>query len=255
MNHLRPFRGSTWLSVVLALAILSVTVITPNAQAAVRPQNATPTSAPTATLEASTSETAELLSVIDRIRKRNNTLVAGVKFDFRPFGFINQQGRVDGFDIDLINAMAARWDIDVQFVQVTSSNAIQALASGIVDIVAASMAHKQEREEQIDFSQTYFLDGQSLLTRRYSGITGIFDLDDRVVAAIQGSTSIAQIQAYADANGINIEILPFQEHPPALAALAAGQVDALTSDSVFLTQAAKDNPSFAVVGGRFTSEP
>jgi len=45
MNHLRPFRGSTWLSVVLALAILSVTVITPNAQAAVRPQNATPTSA------------------------------------------------------------------------------------------------------------------------------------------------------------------------------------------------------------------
>jgi len=80
--------------------------------------------------------------------------------------------------------------------------------------VAASMTHKKDRDEMIDFSQTYFLDGQSLLVQRDSGILGIQDLKGKTVAAIQGSTSIDQIQAYAVAQGVIIEVLPFQQYPP-----------------------------------------
>ncbi len=194
-------------------------------------------------------------SVIARIRKRNNVMVVGVKYDFKPFGFLNENGQVVGFDVDLVRAMADEWGVTVQFVQVTSSDRIQKLVGGDVDMVAASMTHTKARDEQIDFSQTYFLDGQSLLVRRDSGITGIRGLDGRTVAAIQGSTSIDQIRAHADANGVDITILPFQEYPPALEALKAGQIDALTTDSVALSQFAKDNPDLVVVGGLFTQEP
>jgi polar amino acid transport system substrate-binding protein len=194
------------------------------------------------------------VSTIQRIRKRG-ALVAGVKYDFRPFGFVDENGEIVGFDVDLVRAMADQWGVEVQFVPVTSSDRIQKLVAGEVDLVAASMTHKKERDELIDFSQTYFLDGQSLLVRRDSGIDDIFGLEGKTVAAIQGSTSIDQIQAHAKVNGVTLEILPFQEYPPALAALNAGQVDALTTDSVFLLQAAQENPDLAVVGERFTREP
>ncbi len=193
-------------------------------------------------------------SVIQQIRDRGK-LVAGVKYDFKPFGFLDEEGQVVGFDIDLIEAIAAEWEVEVEFVQVTSATRIPKLAAGEVDIVAASMTHKKERDATIDFSQTYFLDGQSLLVRRDARISGILDLDQKTVAAIQGSTSIDQIQVYADQNDVSIEILPFQEYTNALAALEAGQVDALTTDSVALSQFAKDNPELIVVGGLFTIEP
>ena len=194
-------------------------------------------------------------STIGRIKQRGNVMLAGVKYDFKPFGFLGDSGQVEGFDIDLIRAMADLWEVEVQFVPVTSSNRIDKLVAGEVDIVAASMTHKKERDELIDFSQTYFLDGQSLLVRGDSGIDGIQDLDGAVVAAIQGSTSIDQIQAHADANGVSIDVLPFQEYPPGLEALKAGQVAALTTDSVALSQFAKDNEDLVVVGGLFTQEP
>ena len=59
-----------------------------------------------------------------------------------------------------------------------------------MDLVAASMTHKHDRAETIDFSQTYFLDGQSLLVQQASGIQEVEDLDGKIVAAIEGSTSI-----------------------------------------------------------------
>ena len=214
-------------------------------------QDVEPTVAPTA---APDSETATPVSTIQRIRDRG-ALVAGVKYDFRPFGFVDENGDVVGFDVDLVRAMADLWGVDVQFVPVTSSDRIQKLVAGEVDLVAASMTHKKERDALIDFSQTYFLDGQSLLVRADAGIEDIFGLEGRTVAAIQGSTSIDQIRAYAEANGVALDLLPFQEYPPALAALSAGQVDALTTDSVFLLQAAQENPELTVAGPRFTQEP
>ncbi len=234
------------LPVIVAWALFVLGVIVAPAVSAASPGQAQATPPPA---------DSPTVSAIQRIRDRGNILVAGVKYDFKPFGFVDENGDVAGFDIDLIRAMADVWGVDVQFVPVTSSDRIQKLAAGEVDIVAASMTHKKERDETIDFSQTYFLDGQSLLVRKDSGIQNVFDLANKTVAAIQGSTSIDQIVAYAQENQVLLGILPFQEYPPALAALKAGQVDALTTDSVFLLQAAQENPELTVVGGRFTQEP
>ena len=193
-------------------------------------------------------------SVISRIRD-DNSLVAGVKFDFPPFGFLNENDQVVGFDVDLMQAMADLWGIEVEFVQVTSKNRIDKLVADEVDIVAASMTHKKDRDERIDFSQTYFLDGQGLLVREDSGINGIQDMDGKVVAAIQGSTSIDQIQAYAQLNNVSVEVIPFAEYLPAVDALVAGQIDVLTTDQVALSQFAQQHPELTIVGERFTEEP
>jgi polar amino acid transport system substrate-binding protein len=237
-------------TLIVALVLALMSSFSSSAQASSLDRQAVTSYAPSLT----SIKSAQSLSTIQRIRNRGK-LIAGVKYDFKPFGFLDKDGQVVGFDVDLIQALADEWGIDVEFVQVTSSNRIPKLLAGEVDIVAASMTHKKDRDEQIDFSQTYFLDGQSLLVQRDSGINGIEDLDNKTVAAIQGSTSIDQIETYAAEKGVTIDIVPFLQHPPAVEALKAGQIDALTTDSVALSEFAKESPELLVVGGLFTFEP
>ncbi len=194
-------------------------------------------------------------STIQRIRDRDNVLIAGVLQDFPPFGFEDSHGDPVGFDVDLIRSMADIWGVKVEFLNLTSDARIPLLAAGEVDIIAAAMTHTQYREETIDFSQTYFVDGQSVLVRANSGINELSDLQDKRIAAIWGTTSIDQIKTYAIANGIRIEIVPFTDHLPALEALETGTIDALTTDRTALTQFASDNSSFQVIGESFTYEP
>ncbi|MCX6046239.1 MAG: transporter substrate-binding domain-containing protein, partial [Chloroflexi bacterium] len=188
----------------------------------------------------------------------NRQLVAGVLYDLKPFGFLGADNQPEGFDVDIMREFAKRWLGDanaVVFVPVTAADRIQKLAAGEVDIVAASMTHKRERDESIDFSQTYFQDGQSLLVRADAGITNLGDLNGKTVATIAGSASVENIQSAANARAISINILPFQEYGQALQALKAGQVDAVTATRAALAQFAKDNPGLTVVNEQFTSEP
>lgn len=188
----------------------------------------------------------------------NHQLVAGVLYDLKPFGFLGANNQPDGFDVDIMREFAKRWLGDanaVVFVPVTASDRIQKLAAGEVDIVAASMTHKRERDELIDFSQTYFQDGQSVLVRADAGITTLNDFNNKTIAAIDSSAAIENLQSVANQRALAINILPFQEYAPALAALKAGQVDGLTATRAALAQFAKDNPGLAVLNERFTSEP
>ncbi len=185
-------------------------------------------------------------------------LVAGVLYDLKPFGFLDASNQPAGFDVAILREFAKRWLGDanaVVFVPVTAADRIQKLAAGEVDIVAASMTHKRERNESIDFSQTYFRDGQSLLVRADAGISSLGDLNGKTVAAIEGSASVENIQSAANQRALQINILPFQEYGQALQALKAGQVDAVTATRAALAQFAKDNPGLAVVSEQFTSEP
>lgn len=196
-------------------------------------------------------------SKVDQILARGK-FIAGVQVDFKPFGFLDATGQATGFDVDIVKEFARRWLGDenaVELLPVTASNRVQLLVAGEVDLIAAAMTHNRERDELIDFSQTYFLDGQTLLVRQDSGVTSLGDLNNKIIAAIQGSTAQKNAEQVASRLGITLSVLPFQEYPPAVEALKAGQVDALTADSSALRQFAQDNPGLVVVGSRFTSEP
>ena len=201
------------------------------------------------------SDSEEPLSTIERIRNRDNVMIAGVKQDFKPFGFIDENSKHVGFDLDLMQAMADLWGVELELLPVTSANRIDKLIAGEVDIVAASMTHTRPRDADIDFSQTYFLDGQSLLVGVNSGIENIEGLAGKSVAAVEGTTGIEQIRQYAEQTQVDLTVAPFPGYNEALSAMRAGDIDALTTDRAFLLQTAQDNPEFTVVGERFTQEP
>jgi len=184
--------------------------------------------------------------------KKAGVLKAGVKYDFKPFGFTNEKGEVVGFDIDLLNYIAKDLDVKVEFQQVTSKTRIPLVAGGQIDIAAASMTHKVARDDTIDFTISYFFDGQSVLTRVDSSEKEAKDFAGKRVGAIQGATSGENFKKLVS----NAQVVYFQEYPQAVMALKKGKIDAITTDLVWCTTQANDsNGAFKVVGDTISFEP
>lgn len=196
-------------------------------------------------------------SKVEQIQDRGN-MVVGVLYDYQPFGFLDANAQPNGFDVDLARELATRWlgDVNaVEFVPVTFADGPQKLAAGEVDLIAAALPHLQSSEEEIDYSQTYYTGEYALLVRNDGQITSPDALNGKVVAALQGSPVVANLQQLANQQGLNINILPFQELKPAFEALKAGQVNALAATRVVLEQLAAQESTVAVLAGLFPSQP
>lgn len=207
-------------------------------------------------------------SSVDCIKNRGR-IIAGVKYDAKLFGYGSASDNVAGFDIDLIRAFAKCWlgdETAIDFIRVTSKDRIRMLKERKIDLVAATMTHTKEREDLIDFSQTYFLDGQRLLVNATSDIgkdIGVnesfksfkYKLNGKTVAAIKGSTSIRNIEKKAGESGITITLKPFRTYDKAIEALNKQEVHYVTTDGGILSGFARDNPDLKVVGAPFSDEP
>ncbi|MBV8649856.1 MAG: transporter substrate-binding domain-containing protein [Alphaproteobacteria bacterium] len=188
--------------------------------------------------------------VLDAIKSRGK-LLAGVKYDTPPFGFVDSSNEVAGFDVDLVREIAKKLGVPVEFVKVTSPTRIPLLISGNVDLVAASMTNTPERAQAIDFSITYYTGAQRLVVPESSTIAGTNDLKGKIVAVQQGTTlekNLADVAPGATA-------LPFRDYTSAWLALRQGRADALTGSSDVLRGFIKTTPGFKIVGEKFSIEP
>src|SRR5215475_1166622 len=183
--------------------------------------------------------------------KERGKLLAGVKLDTPPFGFLDDKNEPAGFDIDLVRKVGARIGVPVELVKVTSPTRIPMLVSGNVDLVAASMTHTRERDRVIDFSITYYTGGQSLLVAKASTINGVKDLAGKQVGVQQGTTLGKNIAAAAP----TAKVVAFRDYNSAWLALAQGRVEALTGSLNILQRFMKDNQNFKIVGDLFSVEP
>jgi ABC-type amino acid transport substrate-binding protein/formylglycine-generating enzyme required for sulfatase activity len=208
------------------------------------------TTAPTMTIELTRS------SAIDKMLERG-FFIAGVKKDSAPFGYSNEANEFVGFEIDLMREFARRWLGDVkavEFLKVTSQDRIPNLINGNIDIIAATMTHTKDRDQQIDFSQTYYLDGQNILVREGEDWRSSDNDESRIQAlngkrmgAIQGSTSIRQIDEFTETYGIKLSVAKFEQYDQAVQALLDGNVDGLTTDRGILIGFAQKYPELVVL--------
>lgn len=195
----------------------------------------------------------------DRVEdiQRKKVLIVGVKHDFKPFGYI-ENGKVVGFDIDLVKYIHKKLSkkfkrkLKLKLVQVTSKTRIPLVKANVIDIAAASMTHKQNRDMGIDFTIDYFYDGQSILVRSDAREKSYRDFERKKMGAIKGSSS-----------GVNFferspktNMVYFVGYNEALEALKKGEIDGITTDYVWCNTQAKDsNGKLKTIGGTFTFEP
>lgn len=185
---------------------------------------------------------------------KNDKIVVGVKFDAKPFGFKDENGELQGFDVDLAKKIAKNILGDenkVEFVQVTPSNRIITLTSGKVDMIIANMSITPQRQNVVSFSAPYYIAGQALMTTQNSKVQGLTDLKGKKVIVVLGSTGEKSIKHFAP----NAIIQGFKSNTEAYNALKAGKGDAMTTDDTILAGFALDDPTMKILPKRYTSEP
>ncbi len=195
-------------------------------------------------------EKKDLLSVI----KSRGKIIAGVKYDAKPFGFIDKNEKVSGFDIDLCREIAKRLLGDpnaIEFQQVTSSNRIFSITSGTVDFAAATMTITPGRQKIIDFSNPYYIAGQAIMVPAGSPIKSIGDLDGKKIIVVLGSTSEKNIREIVP----NATVLGFRTYTDAFSALKNKRGDALTTDDTIIYGFISKNTGFIMLKERLTREP
>ncbi|ATF11778.1 transporter substrate-binding domain-containing protein [Brevibacillus sp. HB1.4B] len=188
--------------------------------------------------------------------KERDKLVVGVKYDLNLFGLKDPAtGNVEGFDIDIAKAIAKKVLGDenkIELKEVTSKTRIPMLKNGEIDAIIATMTITEDRKKEVDFSDVYFLAGQSFLVKKDSSINGLKDMQKGMkIVTAKGSTSAKNIRASAP----DVEVLEFENYAEAFTALKAGQGDALTTDNALLYGMAKQDPNYRVTEETFTEEP
>jgi glutamate transport system substrate-binding protein len=186
-----------------------------------------------------------------RIQERGEITI-GVKFDVPPFGFKNPQtNKVEGFDVDMGKFIAAELGVEPKFIEAISDNRIPFLQKGTVDLILSTMTINAERDQEIDFSEPYYIARGRILVPKGSNIKGLGDLAGNSVCTALGSTYEETLRE--DAPRADLKLV--DTYSECLELLQNEAVDAVSTDDVILTGMIIQDDSLEMVGDALTTEP
>jgi polar amino acid transport system substrate-binding protein len=186
----------------------------------------------------------------------------GLMYNSIPAAYFNESNEWVGFDVDIATEVVKRIgqqmgkDLKMEKVKVNNKTRISFLTSGRIDMSTANMTHKRERDKTIDFSITYFFDGQKILAKK-GKYTSHKDFVGKKMASMQGTTSEKNaINLLKSLGDTNPNVISFQDEPSCFLALQQGKVAGWSTDStILLGYAAKEPGKYELVGDFFSDEP
>ncbi|MGV0850064.1 ABC transporter substrate-binding protein [Mycolicibacterium phlei] len=201
----------------------------------------------------------EIANTVPEAIKSKGTLVIGVNIPYAPNEFKDPSGKIVGFDVDLMNAIAATLGLKPEYRESDFAKIIPSIQGGTYDVGMSSFTDTKEREESVDFV-TYFNAGTLWAQRPGAGIDPNDACGKKV--AVQATTTQeteelpAKSKACTDAGKPPIEIVPFDGQDAATNAVVLGQTDAMSADSPVTSYAIKQsNGKLEAAGEIFDSAP
>jgi polar amino acid transport system substrate-binding protein len=175
-------------------------------------------------------------------------LRVGSDIPYAPFEF-GRAPDYQGFDVDIVNEIAKRLDVEAEFVKTPFDPIFRNLAQGRFDIVASAATITPERQRTVNFSEPYFPADQSLMVKRGSDIKTVDDVEGKRVGAQLGTTGAAE------ARKLNAEsVRTYDLIDDAFNALQNDQVDAVINDFPVSKYAERSKKDLQVVQRIATGE-
>jgi polar amino acid transport system substrate-binding protein len=123
----------------------------------------------------------------NRVMERGK-IVVGVKADYKPWGFRNESGELVGMEIDMAKDVASSMGVELELVPVQSSNRMQFLEQGKIDLMIATMSDRADRREIVGIVQpNYYTSGTNVMSPKALGLTEWEELRGKPVCGKQGA--------------------------------------------------------------------
>ena len=187
----------------------------------------------------------------------SDTLRVGMECNYAPFNWsttkegeytqpISSADYCDGYDVVVAKNLADKIGKKVEIVKLDWDNLILSLNNNQIDAVIAGMTATDERKQQVNFTDPYYVSEEVLIVKKDSQYTSATGLEDFKGATVQGQMNTIYDEVIDQIPGVN-HMPAAETFPAAIQALQAGSVDAVTSELPVANGVISANPDLAVV--------
>lgn len=187
----------------------------------------------------------------------SDTLRVGMECNYAPFNWSTTKGSeytqpissadyCDGYDVVVAKNLADKIGKKVEIVKLDWDNLILSLNNNQIDAVIAGMTATDERKQQVNFTDPYYVSEEVLIVKKDSQYTSATSLGDFNGATVQGQMNTIYDEVIDQIPGVN-HMPAAETFPAAIQALQAGSVDAVTSELPVANGVVSANPDLAIV--------
>ena len=179
---------------------------------------------------------------LDQI-KESGTINIGVFSDKNPFGYVDENGEYQGYDVYFARRLGEDLGVEINFVSTEAANRIEYLQTGKVDVILANFTVTPERAEEVDFALPYMNVALGVISPESNVIATLdnWNADDQMIV-ISGTTA----ETYLTKEYPNIPLQKYDSYATAKNALENGNGVAWANDNTEVIAFAKQNTGYTV---------
>ena len=178
---------------------------------------------------------------VDQIKK-NGTIRIAVFSDKKPFGYVDEYGKYQGYDVYFAERLAKDLGVKVKYVPVEAASRVEVLETGKVDIVLANFTVTPARAEKVDFALPYMKCALGVVSNEKDLITSPEQLEGKTLIVSKGTTA----ETFFTENYPKVNLLKFDQYSEAYNALVDGRGAGLSTDNTEVLAWAIENLGFEV---------
>jgi polar amino acid transport system substrate-binding protein len=184
----------------------------------------------------------------------NKTVVFATAPDGGAFSARDKNGKLTGFDIELVESIAKKENLNVDWKEMKFSGIIPALQAQQVDGAAAAITIRDDRKKVTNLSDPYFDAGLVLIVKKDSPIKSVNDLKDKTIVAKQGTSGLEKANELAKEHGAKVKV--WEDEATLYMDVELGGSDALINDFPFIAAKIKSGTAanLKIVGEKLTGE-
>lgn len=178
---------------------------------------------------------------VDQI-KESGEVTIGVFSDKNPFGYVDNTGKYQGYDVYFAERIAQDLGVELKLVPVEAASRVEFLETAKVDIILANFTVTDERRAKVDFALPYMKVALGVVSPDSAIIKDAEELNGKTLIVVKGTTA----ETFFTENYPDVKLQKYDEYNEAYSALQDGRGDAFSTDNTEVLAWAKSNPGFTV---------